>query len=191
MAPKFVRLFEQNVDELEGVSKAFGKERKFTDYLEKAEKQIDDIRSQRGFNEVSDTIEVSQTARTGVKDLEVGTYEQLSKKANTFDNLQHDHIPSFAAIRTARELELGENLTKSQAKALKDVTNTIAVTNEIHAAGRTFKGKNNASQVAEDALNLRRAAGKDFRTHYKNLVLDAITELHRKNLRDGIYSIGR
>lgn len=133
---------------------------------------------------------------SGVRTLEYDSYSALTKRAAKFDEMEHDHIPSFGALKKAKELEFGQLLTKAEKSAIKARGNAMVLPDEIHAASRTYKWKNTAEQIAEDALNLRRAAGRDFRTLYRNLiergydpdeVRQAITGMHRKNLAEGVY----
>jgi len=51
-----------------------------------------------------------------VKALDVGSYKELKAREVVGDNLEHDHIPSFAAIRRAKENELGRKLTPAEEK---------------------------------------------------------------------------
>ncbi|MDK5302511.1 hypothetical protein, partial [Serratia nevei] len=56
----------------------------------------------RLINKASDEIQ-------SVKALDVGSYKDLKAREKVGDGLEHDHIPSFAALRTAKENELGRN----------------------------------------------------------------------------------
>jgi Flp pilus assembly pilin Flp len=90
---------------------------------------------------------------------------------------QRDHVPSGGALRKRTEMLLWETpLTSKQATAMKDgsaafrklmriVENTgltIAVPNDVHAAGRTYKGKNTWAQQVADAGDLAAAARLDI-----------------------------
>lgn len=51
-----------------------------------------------------------------VKALEGDSYKELKTCEVVGDGLEHDHIPSFAAIRQAKENELGRKLTPEEEK---------------------------------------------------------------------------
>lgn len=53
-----------------------------------------------------------------VEALDVNSYKELKSRAKVGDGLEHDHIPSFAALKKARESELGRPLTKDETKNL-------------------------------------------------------------------------
>jgi filamentous hemagglutinin len=42
-------------------------------------------------------------SKTAVQELEVEAYKNLKAREVVGDGLEHDHIPSFAALRTAKE----------------------------------------------------------------------------------------
>lgn len=90
--------------------------------------------------------------------------------------LEHDHIPSFAALKKAKENELGRKLTPSENKDLYNNATTVEVPKDIHAAGRTYKGKNNSAQIANDAKDLCKAQNCDLETHRQNLLNKGYTE---------------
>ncbi|MEX7640096.1 hypothetical protein [Serratia marcescens] len=69
---------------------------------ETALKKGDVAEASRLINKASDEIQ-------SVKALDVGSYKDLKAREKVGDGLEHDHIPSFAALRTAKENELGRN----------------------------------------------------------------------------------
>lgn len=144
---------------------------------------------------VGDVKDGAGAIKKGVKVLQSGSYGALERRSRK-DGLDLDHIPSSAAVRKSRENALGRPLTAAEAKAVHKRANVIAIPASAHKESRTFKGRNTQAQINSDAANLRRAAGKDMRVLYRNLVRsghepmrvkNALQELHRRNRRDGLY----
>ncbi|WP_260401634.1 hemagglutinin repeat-containing protein [Burkholderia stagnalis] len=96
-----------------------------------------------------------------VHELEVGSYQSLKSKEVVGDGLEHDHIPSYAALRTAKEAELGRPLTEAEASTLYQQATAVEVPKEVHQAGRTYGGKNTSAQIQQDAADLCGAVCKD------------------------------
>lgn len=111
-----------------------------------------------------------------VQELEVGSYKELKNRAVVGDNLEHDHIPSFAALKKAKEAELKRELSARENKELYNNATTVEVPKTIHAAGRTYKGKNNPSQITNDAKDLCTAQNCDLETHKRNLLNKGYSE---------------
>ena len=59
-------------------------------------------------------------------------------------------------------------MTRAQAVALRNETNTLVVDGDFHASGRTYFGNNTPTQIAEDAQNLQAAAFKDQSVYMQN-----------------------
>ncbi|KPD02212.1 hypothetical protein [Moellerella wisconsensis] len=109
--------------------------------------------------------------------------------------VEHDHIPSFAALRKAKETELGRPLTKEESNKLFNNATTVEVPKDIHADGPTYKGKNSATQVQKDAADLCGAQCRDTEALRKNmvdrgydpkLVDDAIKKIVERNRDKGV-----
>ena len=81
------------------------------------------------------------------------------------DDLTPDHIPSYAALKKAKEAQLGRNLRLAEAKALYEEANAMMVRTRVHKAGRTFGGKNTPRRIAQDAADLGKAAEADVVRH--------------------------
>jgi hypothetical protein len=105
-----------------------------------------------------------------VKALDVGTYGDLKKAAKVGDNLEHDHIPSSAALKKAKEQELGRKLTPQEARDVHEQGLTIEVPKDVHAKGDTYKGKNTPAKIDSDAADLSAAAERDYATQSQNLI---------------------
>jgi hypothetical protein len=105
-----------------------------------------------------------------VKVLDVGTYSDLKKTAKVGDNLEHDHIPSSAALKKAKEQELGRKLTPQEAREVHEQGLTIEVPKDVHAQGDTYKWKNTPEQIKADAADLSAAAERDYATQSQNLI---------------------
>ncbi|MFG6078829.1 hemagglutinin repeat-containing protein [Erwinia sp. OPT-41] len=130
-----------------------------------------------------------------VKALDVGSYKELKAREVVGDGLEHDHIPSFAAIRQAKENELGRKLKKVEEKILYNNATAIELPRDVHKAGRTYGGKNTSSQVKQDALNLCDAECLDTDAHRKNLtelgydskaIEQAIEKVKARNRETGV-----
>lgn len=107
--------------------------------------------------------------------LEVGTYSELAQRSIR-DGLSPDHIPSFAAIRTKFEADLGRPLTPTEATKLRNETNTLMIDTEIHQqASRTYGGRNTTSQIAQDATDLGAAARRDQAALQQRLLNEGYT----------------
>lgn len=105
-----------------------------------------------------------------VKPLDVGSYADLKKRAVVGDKLEHDHIPSSAALKKAEEKRLGRKLTDAEKKAINDRGTTIEVPKDVHAKSDTYRGNNTPTQIDADASNLSAAADRDYATNRKNLI---------------------
>ncbi|WP_342606494.1 hemagglutinin repeat-containing protein [Pantoea agglomerans] len=155
---------------------------------ETALKKGDVAEASKLINKASDQIQA-------VKPLDVGSFKELKDRAVVGDGLEHDHIPSFAAIRQAKENELGRKLTPTEEKSLYNNATAIEVPKDVHQAGRTYGGKNTPSQIKEDAIDLCGAECRDTDLHRKNmldrgydpkLVDDAIIEIKKRNSQTGV-----
>lgn len=133
--------------------------------------------------------------RKAVKPLDVGTYGDLKKIEKAGDNLEHDHIPSSAALKKAMEKKLGRKLTAQEKSEIHKRGTAIEVPKAVHAKSDTFRGKNTADQIDADASDLSAAARRDYTTTRKNLIdhgyspkdVDAALDKMRKmNRKKGI-----
>lgn len=111
------------------------------------------------------------------------------------DELEHDHIPSYAALRTDKEKELGRKLTPTEDKKLFENATAVEVPKDVHKAGPTYGGKNAAAQVQKDAIDLCDAVCRDTESLRRNmiergydpqLVDNAIKEIIDRNKRTGV-----
>jgi filamentous hemagglutinin len=123
-------------------------------------------------------------------------FEQSVARAIKNDGLTGDHIPSNAALLEWWTNLMGRKLTKAEAKSIRNSGSTIIEEYQVHVAGRTYGGKNTTSQIAQDALDLRRAAIRDTMQFRKNAlaaghsndeIMTAIIALHIRNRAAGIY----
>ncbi|PXW04566.1 VENN motif-containing pre-toxin protein [Pantoea ananatis] len=145
--------------------------------------------------EASKLINKASEEIQAVKPLDVGSYKELKDRSVVGDGLEHDHIPSFAAIRQAKENELGRKLTPTEEKNLYNNATAIEVPKDVHQAGRTYGGKNTPSQIKQDAIDLCGAECRDTEVHRKNMldrgydpkiVDDAIMEIKKRNSQTGV-----
>ena len=87
-------------------------------------------------------------AATPVKQLDIGTYKDMTKGAVVGDNLTPDHIPSFAAIKFYRKA------TEAQAEPLRQGTCTIVYSGTIHKdSSRTHGGRNSEALIKSDGAS--------------------------------------
>ncbi|WKS98712.1 hemagglutinin repeat-containing protein [Gallibacterium salpingitidis] len=105
-----------------------------------------------------------------VKALDVGSYKDLKRRSVVGDNLDLDHIPSFAALKKAKENELGRKLSPKEEKILRDEATTVAVPKDIHLNSRTFGGNNTRKQIIDDANNLCLAQQCDLNKMRNSLI---------------------
>lgn len=126
--------------------------------------------------------------------LDVGNYRDMAARSIR-DGLTPDHIPSFAAVRQfMRDNGVQGDISDSQ---LRRMTNTIMMDTLDHMRfSRTYGGRNSASQVAQDALDLRQAAVRDMdvwrpilegRGYSTQQISDAFDNLHKLNEAMGLY----
>ena len=107
-----------------------------------------------------------------VKEFDTGRYRDLQSRETVGDGLQHDHIPSSAAVLRAREIELNRDLTKAERRALHNDAIAVEISDLLHSQSRTFKGRNTAQQISDDAADLGEAMRRDLKTLRENLVED-------------------
>jgi hypothetical protein len=98
------------------------------------------------------------------------TYGESKAGAVVGDEFTRDRIPSYAAIRKSVETNLRRELTVDEAIVLRNNSNRVIVAQDLHAAGRTYFGANTQAQIAEDSLDLTRAAMGDQAAHFENAV---------------------
>ncbi|MFY2556571.1 RHS repeat-associated core domain-containing protein [Corallococcus terminator] len=136
-----------------------------------------------------------------VEALDVSSYGDQTKRSVPYDQLQNDHIPSFAACREAVEKKMGRELEDDEARALKNYLTSISEPDDVHRQiSRTYGGKNNADQIAMDAGDLREAARKDMAAIREELASQsgksleevdaAFTQLDARNEDIGLYEEG-
>ncbi|KAB2516433.1 hypothetical protein F8N49_26570, partial [Pseudomonas sp. GXM4] len=111
----------------------------------------------------------NEASKAPVQELEVDSYKNLKSREVVADGLEHDHIPSFAALRTAKEAELGRPLTEVEAKSLYQNATAVEVPRDVHIAGPTYGGKNTRAQVQQDAIDLCGAVCRDTDALRENL----------------------
>jgi filamentous hemagglutinin len=127
--------------------------------------------------------------------LDVGSYKDLKAREKVGDNLEHDHIPSFAALKANKEKELGRPLTSQETKMLYQNATAVEVPKGVHQQSPTYKGRNTAAQVQQDANNLCGAICRDTEALRSNmlklgynpkLVDNAINQIKDRNNKMGI-----
>ncbi|MEU7524108.1 hypothetical protein AB0A74_00055 [Saccharothrix sp. NPDC042600] len=136
-----------------------------------------------------------RASKDPVKPLDVGTYADLKKRERVGDGLEHDHIPSSAALKKAREKQLNRKLTKEEAREIHRQGVAIEVPKEVHARSETFRGRNTPERIEIDASDLTAAAERDYAAARRNLIdhgyspefIEAAIDLMRQlNRRRGI-----
>jgi filamentous hemagglutinin len=165
---------------------------------EKALKAGDIETASKLINRASNEIQgakVTVPSKTAVQELEVDAYKNLKAREVVGDGLEHDHIPSFAALRTAKEAELGRPLTELETKTLYQNSTAVEVPRDVHIAGPTYGGKNTAAQIQQDAADLCGAVCRDtdaLRANLNNrgydskLVDETVQKIVERNRKAGV-----
>ncbi|MEN2425424.1 hypothetical protein [Chromobacterium vaccinii] len=133
---------------------------------------------------------------TPVERLDVGTYGELAPRS-VGDGLTPDHIPSFAAVKSNVEQQLGRALTPAEARELRNNTNALVIETELHQQiSRTYGGRNTAVKIQQDSMDLGAAARADEAMYRERLYQHGYTEgqlnaafqrLHEANQKKGLY----
>ena len=105
-----------------------------------------------------------------VKALDVNSYKNLKQRSIVGDNLDLDHIPSFAAQIKSLEKSLGRQLTREEKYKLKNEATAIAIPKEVHKNSRTYGGRNSSSQTLKDSKDLCGAQCLDLERNKNNLL---------------------
>lgn len=134
-------------------------------------------------------------SKTAVQELEVDALKSLKAREVVGDRLEHDHIPSIAALRTSKEAELGRPLTDAEYRVLYQNSTAVEVPREVHIAGRTYGGKNTPAQIQQDAADLCGAVCRDteklrinlsIRGYDSKLVDETIQKIVERNRKTGV-----
>ncbi|MDX3775808.1 hypothetical protein QE250_16980, partial [Chromatiaceae bacterium AAb-1] len=110
------------------------------------------------------------SASSPVKELEVDSLKELKKREQVGDGLEHDHIPSFAALKLAEENKLGRRLTPDEERVLYNNAVAVEVPRDIHQQSRTYGGRNTKLQIEQDAIDLCGAICRDTNVLRQNLL---------------------
>ena len=130
-----------------------------------------------------------------VKALDVDSYKVLKARSVVGDNLDLDHIPSFAAQIKSLEKDLGRQLTREEKYKLKNEATAIAIPKEVHKNSRTYGGRNSSSQTLKDSKDLCGAQCLDLEQNKNNLlnygfdeddINQAIEKVKNRNSERGI-----
>ena len=134
-------------------------------------------------------------AKLGEK-LNVSDYA-TSAKNSIKDGMTPDHIPSFAALKKNLERKLGKELNDIEAASLRNQGTSLLYETSLHQQfSRTYGGRNSASQIAEDAQDLFKAAQKDMDAIRNPLKDSGMSEvnieksfelIHEMNRKKGLY----
>ena len=112
-----------------------------------------------------------------VQEYDVGSYKGLKKREVVGDGMQHDHIPSWAAIKRAKEIELRRKLDEDEIRDLYNNATAVELTDAMHRAGRTWGRKNSPEQIAADAQDLGAAAKRDLEALVQNMIDAGVPEV--------------
>ncbi|WQG59380.1 hypothetical protein RHM66_09345 [Pseudomonas sp. RTB3] len=182
---------ESALDYLEASAALIPGERVAAATLKMARKAL----SRGDLSEASKLISNASNEIQSVKPLDVGSYKDLKKGEVVGDGLEHDHIPSFSALRKAKEIELGRKLTPTEEKMLYQNATAVEVPRDVHQAGPTYGGKNTAAQVQQDSMDLCGAVCQDTdalrinmleRGYDPKLVDEAIKKIVDRNRQTGV-----
>jgi hypothetical protein len=106
-----------------------------------------------------------------IKAGDVAPYKQTTTRGKGIrgDELEGDHVPSFAAL-LAKRLRKGKALGKGEAARLRDEAVTVVLPKGTHARlSRTYKGRNTFKKIARDSGNLGAAFHADAEAILKGL----------------------
>lgn len=107
-----------------------------------------------------------------VKEWQFGAHKELVSVQKRNDHLEHDHIPSIAAVLLYLQKRDGGVLLKRDDKGsgqiVHDNATALEVSAVIHKLGRTYFSKNTPSQINNDAMDLLQATINDLSYHFKN-----------------------
>lgn len=109
-------------------------------------------------------------ANKPVKIYDVGSYKDLKRNEKVGDEMEHDHIPSRAAVHKFIENKLNESYSKSdyQWDNINNNLTTVEIQKTLHKLGRTYGANNSKLQIEIDAKNLKKATLKDMAYHLIN-----------------------
>lgn len=111
-----------------------------------------------------------------VRMYDVGSYYFLKKNEIVGDEMEHDHIPSSKAVSKYVSRTLGEEIApnprSASGKNIHKNATAIEITKILHSKGRTYRGKNTASQIELDSQDLKIATLKDMSYHLVNSGFD-------------------
>jgi len=85
-----------------------------------------------------------------LRELEVGMYGELVSIRRTLgaEGAYHiDHIPSKAALRIAKEAELGTKLSKAEIQQIDNEGIGVVMSRDMHRDSRTYAGRNHALKI--------------------------------------------
>jgi len=139
--------------------------------------------------------------RSGVNELEVGSYGELQYRARPGDGMQHDHVPSKAALLRALQQQR-RRMTPAQRRYFENEATAIEISDALHYRSRTYGGRQNQQipdgngshgpRVDVDADDVDTAMWRDLAQFWENTrsyrndldeddVLDAIQEVVNRN----------
>lgn len=105
---------------------------------------------------------------------DVDSYQELRRRALRGDALEHDHIPSAAALIRAAERDKGFELDDTEIRDLYNNAAAIELPSSVHRATRTYGGRNTQTQISQDASDLAAAANADYSDRIALLLEDGM-----------------
>lgn len=106
-----------------------------------------------------------------VKEWQYGAFKELKSAERKLDRLEHDHVPSIAAVLLYLQRRDGGSLlnrSSGSGQIVNDNATALEVTDTLHRAGRTYWSKNTPSQILNDSMDLLQATINDLSFHFKN-----------------------
>lgn len=99
---------------------------------------------------------IKQSLIGEVSEFDTNSHYELERGAKPNDNLEHDHVPSFAALKYFMQniQKIPDVSNKNEYKYLYSNASAIEVKLELHKNGRTHSYKNDKDQIKEDSQNL-------------------------------------
>ena len=145
---------------------------------------------------INNKIDAGET-KAYVKVGDTGAYKDLKLREKVNDKLEHDHIPSFAALYAYMKNKKHSKL-KEKKSIIQSQASAVEIDLEIHEMGFTYRNKNKEKIMDKmlynrDAKNLRYATIRDFAAHYinsgmSNWVLKSFSQVYIRNKNICLYN---
>lgn len=107
-------------------------------------------------------------SRPGVQVGDHDSYKDLNRQSQGYDGMEHDHMPSSAAIIERAKRGTNDSLTAAEKARLRDNAQALVLPADWHRYMSRTYGQS-AAQASADADDLRRAFEADLAAYYDAL----------------------